>query len=86
MKNIFYELQKINSRYDLCNLCELFKFYEFCTLYELCMQVIWVELCKLHECFMNHLKSVEIAWNVIFVAFKNVEFFSWIYKYEKCKL
>ena len=40
MKNIFYELQKINSEYDLCNLCELFKFYELCKLYKLCMQVI----------------------------------------------
>ena len=55
-------------------------------LYELCMQVIWVELCKLHEYFMNHLKSVQISWNVIFFVFKNVEFFSWIYKYEKSKL
>ena len=44
------------------------------------------ELCKLHEYFMNHLKSVEISWNVIFFVFKNVEFFSWIYKYEKSKL
>ena len=40
-----------------------------CRLYEL------YELCKLYEYFINHLKSVEIAWDHMNVVFKKFDFF-----------
>ena len=47
------------------------KFSELCTLYE--VNKLY-ELHELYKCFMNHLKSNEIAWNM-FLFFKNFEFF-----------
>ena len=47
----------------VCSLCKL---SELCTLNELNKLYELYELCKY---FMNNLKSIEIAWNIIFLFF-----------------
>ena len=49
------------------------KLHELCMLYELCELYVsnqLYELRKLYEYFMDHLKSVEIASNIIFSYLK----------------